>query len=79
MAGILIKSKRFKVLVKVSAKKNEILGWNSDKNALRVAIAAPAEKNKANIELIKFLSKKLRPVRIVSGFSSREKILEVLP
>ncbi len=46
---------------------------------MTVAIAAPPEDNKANLELVKFLSRKLKKqVRIASGFGSKTKILEIL-
>lgn len=76
MAGIHIDTKRFKVIVKPNAKKTGILGFDENKKALRVAVSAPPDKNKANVELVRFLSKNFRPVRIVSGLSSREKLLE---
>ena len=66
--------KRFKVIVKPNAKKTEIL--SEENNTLKIAVAAPPEKNKANIELIKFLSKKFGPVKIVSGLSSKTKVFE---
>ncbi len=68
---------RLQVKVKAGARENVVL---ADANGvLTVAIAAPAEEGKANRELIKFLSKKLKkPVRIVSGFGSSTKILEIL-
>ena len=45
----------------------------------RVSVTAPAEDNKANIAVIKLFKKMLKkPVRIVSGLTSREKVLEVL-
>lgn len=45
---------------------------------MTVAVAAPPEKGKANLELIRFLSKKLKKqVRIVSGFGNSSKILEI--
>lgn len=67
----------FKVLVKPNANKTEILGY--DKKALKIAIKAPADKNKANLELIKFLSKQLkRKVRIKSGLTSKEKVVCVV-
>ncbi len=48
---------------------------------LKIKITAPAVDNKANEELIKFLSKEMKKkksqVKIVSGFTSREKILEI--
>ncbi len=68
---------RVKILVKPNSKKTEVLGWDEERKAFRVAVAAPAEDNKANIALVKFLSKlSKKRVRIVSGLSSREKIVE---
>ncbi len=69
---------RLQVKVKPNARKTEIL--LQEGNKMVVAVAAPPEKGKANLELAGFLSKKLKKqVRIVSGFGSRTKILEVLP
>ncbi len=68
--------KRFKVLVKPNAKKTEILSQNN--NTLKIAVAAPPQQNKANIALIKFLSKKFGKVRLVSGISSKTKVFEKL-
>ncbi len=49
----------------------------SDGN-FEVWIKEKAEKNKANIELIKILKKYFKKsVKIKSGFSSREKIIDV--
>jgi hypothetical protein len=68
---------RLQVKVKPNARKSEIL--SEEGNTMVVAIAAPPEKGKANAELAKFLSKKLKKqVRIVSGFGSHTKILEIL-
>ena len=67
---------RLQVKVKPNARKSEILSHEGNK--LVIAIAAKPEKGKANAELIKFLSKKLKKqVRIVSGFGSSSKILEI--
>jgi len=72
-------SGRFKVLAKPNCAKSNIIGFDVEKNAWRVDIGAPADDNKANLELIKFLSKTFKKqVRFVSGLSSREKILEFL-
>jgi uncharacterized protein len=66
----------FRVHVKPSARKNEIL--ERGEGCLTVAIAAPPDKNKANKELIRFLSKEFgRKVRIKSGLKSREKVVEM--
>ncbi len=45
---------------------------------LRIALRSPPENNRANIELIKELSKATgRPVRILSGATSKRKKLEI--
>lgn len=48
---------------------------------LKIKITAPAVDNKANEELIRFLAKELKKkksqIKIISGFTSREKTLEI--
>ncbi len=67
----------FRVLIKANAQKNEILGYDDTRKAYKVSIKKPAEDNKANIELVKFLSKELgKTVKIVSGHTSRIKMLK---
>ena len=62
-----------KVKVKPNSAKNKVLGLD-EQGFLRVDIKAPAQKGKANKELIKFLSKHFKKrVEIISGFKSREK------
>jgi hypothetical protein len=69
---------RLQVKVKPNARETKVL--SEEGNVMTIAVAAPPEDNKANIELIKFLSRKLKKqVRIVSGFGNRSKTLEVLP
>lgn len=69
---------RLQVRVKPNARESKVL--SDEGGVLTVSIAAPPENNKANLALIKFLSKQLKKqVRIVSGFGSKTKILEVLP
>lgn len=63
----------FWIKVIPNAGKNEI-SYKDGKYKAR--IAAPAEKNKANKELVRFLSKWLgRKVMIKSGLTSREKLV----
>ena len=70
--------KKFKVIARPNSRKTEIAGFDEEKDALLVNVAAPADKNKANIEIIKFLSKKLgKKMRISSGMTGKEKIIEV--
>ncbi len=46
---------------------------------LKLYLKAPPEKNKANLELIKFFKKELRlVVEIKSGATSREKVLRIV-
>ena len=70
---------RFKIIVRTNAKENRLEGFDKDKDAYRVSIKAKPEDNKANIEIIKLLSKLLKKnVVIVSGYKSRKKTVEVL-
>ena len=67
---------RYSVKVKPNARETKIV--DSKINEMTVQIAAPPDKNKANIELIKFLSKHFKKkVKIVSGLTNRNKIVEV--
>lgn len=69
---------KFKIIVKASSNKNEILGYDEIKKGYKVNIKAKAEDNKANKEIIKFLSKTIgKRVVIKSGLNSREKIIEI--
>jgi uncharacterized protein (TIGR00251 family) len=71
-----IKEKTFKVVIKPDSGKNQIVGYDSGKKAYKINIKEKAQDNRANVELIKFLSKALgRKVRIKSGLRSREKIV----
>ena len=67
---------KIKVKVKPNSKENNI-----DKikdNEYKVSLKEPAKDNMANISLIKLLSKYLnKKVKIKSGFSSKNKIIEV--
>ena len=68
----------FKIIVKPNSAKNEVLGFDKHRDAYRVNIKARAQDNKANVEVVKFLSRLLKKrVRIVSGLRSREKLIGV--
>jgi uncharacterized protein (TIGR00251 family) len=70
---------RLLIIAKPNSRKNEILGYDNEKKAVKIAIAAQPEDGKANKELIKFLSKECKiKARIISGLTSREKLLEIL-
>ena len=72
-----VKNSRLKIIVKPNALKTEIIGFDGERDALRIAVKAPADKNKANLELIRFLSKETKmKARIKSGLTSKEKLIE---
>jgi len=74
-----IKENPFKIIVKPNSNKNEVIGYDGERGAYRVNIKAKPEDNKANIEVIKFLSRLLnKQVRIVKGFRSRSKLIDVV-
>lgn len=69
-----ISARIIRVTVKPNARRTGILERGD--GSLKVAVAAPPDKNKANKELIRFLSKELgRRVRIKSGMASKEKMI----
>lgn len=73
-----IKENSFKIIIKPNSSKNEILGYDKEKNAYRINIKAKPQDNKANIELIKFFSKLLKKrVRIAKGLKSKKKVIRV--
>ncbi len=73
-----IKSIRFNVIAKPSSKENNI-HFDKERNAYIVQVKAKPEDNKANIEIIRFLSKLTKKrARIVSGLKSKEKIVELV-
>ena len=74
-----IKGNKFKVIVKTNSKNSSIDEYDENKQAYKINLKARPIGGEANKELIKFLSKELRnKVRIVSGFTSKEKILEFI-
>ena len=73
-----IANENLKIIVKIKSKKTEIIGYNPIKKAVLVNIAALPKDNKANVEIIKYFSKILKKkVRIKSGLSSKEKLLQI--
>ena len=70
---------RIVVRVQPNAARNEVLGFEN--GCLRVKIAAPPVKGKANQELIRFLSDILRVSRsditIRKGMASRAKVITI--
>lgn len=70
--------KVIKIIVKPNARKTQVTAIDEARNALRVDIAAPADKDKANKEVIKFFSRLLKKkVSIAHGLRSKEKLLRI--
>lgn len=73
-----IVNNKLHISAKPNAKKTEILSYDSAANIVKIAVAAPADKDKANKELLKFVSRQLKKkVAFVSGLRSKEKVLEI--
>ncbi|MBS3125941.1 DUF167 domain-containing protein [Candidatus Woesearchaeota archaeon] len=69
---------RITVLAKPNKPKTELISADPGKNTYLIHLKARPENNKANIELLKFLKKHFRKeVSIVSGFTSKKKIIEL--
>lgn len=67
------------ISVKPNAKKTEILSFDAENKIVKIAVAAAPDKDKANKELLKFISRELKKkVAFVSGLRSKEKVLEIL-
>lgn len=73
------KGAAFAVIVVPKARKNEVVGLHGD--AIKIKIAASAEKGQANEELLSFLAEKLgvkrEQLEIVAGTNSRNKLISV--
>lgn len=68
----------FSIIVRANAPETKIMQWDADKNAFRVDVAAPAEDNKANREIVKFFTRLLKKeVRIIRGATGKHKILQI--
>jgi len=73
-----ISNNLLKIIVKPSSIETEIVGYDANKKSIRVNVNAPADKNKANKEIIKFFSRLLKKkVIIKSGLASKEKLLKI--
>lgn len=69
---------KIKIIVKTKSKNSKILGFDEEKKAYIVNVKSQPIEGKANKEIIKLFHKKFKkPIRIVSGLKSKEKILEI--
>ena len=73
-----IKKSELCVRVRTKSARTEILGFDEASGSVVISVKAAPEKGKANEELVRFLSKKLKKkVVLKSGARSRRKILVV--
>lgn len=67
------------IRISPNASRSRLLTWHEKQ--LKVAIAAPAVDNKANLELIRFISKQLHlsksSIQLVKGAKSKNKVIEI--
>lgn len=78
-----IKEEYIRVKLKPQSPKTELTQIIEDENGktLKINVKAAPEKNKANIELIKFLSKETgtetEKIKIISGATQRTKLIKI--
>jgi uncharacterized protein (TIGR00251 family) len=70
---------RISIKVIPNSSTTDIIGWLGDQ--LNIKLAAPADKGKANIALVKLLSKALslprRSIKILTGHTNQLKVLSI--
>jgi uncharacterized protein (TIGR00251 family) len=70
---------RLSIKVIPNSSSTQLVGWHGDQ--LKLKLAAPAEKGKANVALLKLLSKELglprSSIKIISGHNNQLKVLSI--
>ena len=73
------KKTHIKLLAKTNSPKTEIIGYDEAKEGYRINVKAQPIEGKANTEIIKYFRKKYKlDVEIISGSTSKEKLLKIL-
>jgi len=74
-----ISDNKLSIIVKANSSQNIVTGYDENRKAVKVSIKEPAENNKANIEIIKYFKKLTKKdVKIISGFTSKKKLLKFI-
>lgn len=72
---------RIAVRVKPNSQRSQFLGYNEQRQAIEVALNAPARDGEANEELIELIHEQLKlpksKIKIVTGLKARDKVLEL--
>lgn len=64
-----------KLKVKTNQRETKILSQKDDEIIL--AVKSPPEKNKANLEIIRFFSRELKTkIKIIAGLKSKNKVID---
>jgi hypothetical protein len=70
-------NENLKISVTPNAKQTKLVNDSKDNKIYKFFVKAPPEKNKANIEIVKYFTKlSKKKVKIIKGLKSREKILK---
>jgi len=73
-----ISDNRLHVAVRPNSKKTEIVGFDDEKGLVKINLKAPPEKGKANLELVRFLTRELKKkITVVSGLRSKSKTIRI--
>lgn len=65
------------IIVKTNQKHSSVT-FDGEKNSYLVCVKSPPENNKANVEVIKLMSKHLgKKAKIFSGLTSKKKLISV--
>lgn len=73
-----VKNNTLTIRVKPNAPRTEMSKWDEEHGWLNIAVHAPPEDNKANIEVIKFFTRMTKKkIEIIRGFTSKVKVLKI--
>lgn len=71
-----ISNNTLSIIVKPNATKTRIIGFDENRNAMKVEVKPPSEENKANIEIVKYFRRLTgKNVNIISGLKSKRKLI----
>lgn len=75
----MFEGQKFDIEVRTNRPRTNLKGYDKDKQAYLLDVAAPPEKGKANIEIVRFISKMTKKrASIIKGKKSRRKTVRLL-
>ena len=70
---------KFPIKLKVKTKQKETKIISQTEQEIILAVKSPPQDNKANLEIIKFLSKHFKQkIKIIKGLKSKNKIIDII-